>query len=700
MAAVAECLLKSASGERDDYRCWGCSKKQVKSQWYTHMYRMKAVLGLDPPREKFRELMAQAVVERLGDVAVPLPDDPLTADQRHPFLARLRAALTTDGRLLCDPRDRKPRKRKHAETPASADCPAPQRPFPGAAPPAAATSASAAAVGADGASSGADSGAGKQPLAPGARPPGLPRLLPRAPPPALQPAAAPQPPPAHPGPPAAVLAPARQGQARLNSTIAIAVLRSQLEEAKMRQADLRAELEDAETQIDQLSHPPVDVQRMIAQLKAELAAVKAKVAARGYPVNGSESLVDAVEPAGRPSRRRYTPPEELLHAAREDYRKCGFSLRPNRYHVAVVGPSGTGKSALVRGLAKLVCQRSGLPAAPRLPDVPGPGGVRRLTACGVPSSPLTLWDCPSPLSPNVAVYVRQQHLGAFQMQVLVVDRVIEGVHGGLLYALRKEFPTQRMAVVFAKGDSLVADMCRAEPGLTQAQAVSRLRQLALKAARQVTPGSSPLRPDDVFVLSAHSMLAVGEGVPGVQLQLEEERFVAAVLDAMIDDGEEAAESGPGRHGDESLTGLDALAAAAADLLAFGASVGQTDESNADAAGTPQDSDVEARDDPSMAANAGDGCGVRLGGLAWARPVLAELVGPALGPDGGPLGGAWFRAAVGEGPGLLLQVAPEGLRCYGPLERRNGGGGPASNGAQATQAACGSGSGDPPLLRLS
>ncbi|KAG2481810.1 hypothetical protein HYH03_019223, partial [Edaphochlamys debaryana] len=66
--------------------------------------------------------------------------------------------------------------------------------------------------------------------------------------------------------------------------------------------------------------------------------------------------------------------------------------------------------------------------------------------------------------------------------------------------------------------------------------MSRLRQLAMKAAKPMTSGASMLPPENVFVLSAHSMQAVGEGVPGVQLQLEEERFVAAVLDAMIDDG--------------------------------------------------------------------------------------------------------------------------------------------------------------------
>ncbi|KAG2500437.1 hypothetical protein HYH03_002005 [Edaphochlamys debaryana] len=622
---VAAGLLRFASRERDEYRCWSCLKKQSRSMWYSHLLRIKFALGVDVPREKLREAVAQAVAVRLGNACPAPPADPLTAKTIHPFLARLQEALREYGVPVCaqPPTGDGRRKRKRMDVYLTS-------PYGG--------------QGAEDIQDLATDGV------PGVR---STRGAPAGPFQSEAAAAAAAAPEGAGGDVDADMADMESGQE--DPTATIAFLAAQLAEEREREEELRGELAEMEDHIEELSVPAIDRQRALVDLQEELRRWKALLDQLGRP-DGHPS--GGVPETKAPDRRALAGPDALATLRR--------GHTPSRQDQSHPRP------------APHMSRLAGLPASTLPTEVPGaaavPGPEWLMTACDVPGTPVTLWDCPAPSSGNTVPHVEQKHLGGVKMQVVVVDRVFEALHGTLLHALKTTRAAQRLAVVVVKGDSLLVDMCRAEPGLSPELAVSRLREATIRAAKQITPGGFPLAPEDIFVLSAQSMHSAGEGALGVQMVLEEERFVSAILQALATDGFLQAPGGPGpaetdaddsagayprtangdswrgRHGG---AGLDALASAADLLLAAEARQSASGGRGAGASGATRGSDQQA----------GDGCSVRLDGLAWAPPVLAELVGPALGPDGGPLGGARFRAAAGEGPGLLLQVAPEGLRCY-------------------------------------
>ncbi|KAG2500442.1 hypothetical protein HYH03_002010 [Edaphochlamys debaryana] len=492
VSRVVQCLLRFYSIKLREYKCMACLRKHSSNDTVSlHRRRIKHWMGLDPASERHVDRAAQMMIQQLGDKVAQPPDDPLAAEPTHPFMMQLWKTLLREGRPMCDwptplelerakAKAERRKVREARDTPPPPDEPRRKTHAPGRA----GTSGRAAAAGGTGtASSSSGSGSGES--------------------------------------------------GEEESKEDVETLTARLEKAKAREEALSADLAETLARIESLHKNP---QASMAPLQAELEQVKALALSQGFPARNEEAMGVVEESHGR-SRGRYMCPPRELRDARTAFRQAGLALKPGRYHVAVVGPPGTGKTSLVNGLAKLLCRRAALSGPGRLPHMATAMDGSGLASASVARPPLTLWDCPSPPSSMAgAVYVHEQHLCAFQMQVIVIDKVFEKLHSALLYALRNRLTTQRFAVVFVKGDSLVEGLCQAEPRLTLDGAMSRLRQLAMKAAKPMTSGASMLPPENVFVLSAHSMQAVGEGVPGVQLQLEEERFVAAVLDAMIDDG--------------------------------------------------------------------------------------------------------------------------------------------------------------------
>jgi GTP-binding protein EngB required for normal cell division len=161
-------------------------------------------------------------------------------------------------------------------------------------------------------------------------------------------------------------------------------------------------------------------------------------------------LQDRIDQYQASGRFMELPPEVLRQRALEELPELDLS----RFNIALVGPSGMGKSSLVNALLAVYGPQNDEDRAQVSSSEECTQEIRRYDVRG---RAMSLWDLPGGGTPKhpTSSFVDDKHLAAFDMQVIVMEGRFTDFHKTVFEAALAKFTNQRIAAVCAKGDALV-----------------------------------------------------------------------------------------------------------------------------------------------------------------------------------------------------------------------------------------------------